>query len=79
VHVLAELIDKVCDVRASERGILEGIDNVAIFGWIGQHITVKLGHFGANNAGSSAWLGVCHSSTVEEVLNVFGLLEMESS
>jgi len=78
VHVLAELIDRIRDVRASESGILEGTNNVEIFGWIGQHITIKLGHFGASNAGNSVWLGVCYSNMVDEVLNVFGLPEMES-
>jgi hypothetical protein len=77
--VLAELVDRVGNVETCESDILQSTDNVTIFGGIGEHFTIKLGHFGTSSAWSAIWFGICHSSTGEEVLYVFGLSEMKSN
>jgi hypothetical protein len=51
--------------------ILQSTDDVARLGRIGEHFTIKLGHFGTGSAGSVIWFGLYHSSTGEEVLDVF--------
>jgi hypothetical protein len=71
VHVLAELVDRVGNVRTCEGDILQSTDDVAIFRWIGEHFTIKFGHFGTDSVWSAIRLGVGHGSTSDEVLYVF--------
>jgi hypothetical protein len=46
---------------------------------VGKEVAIMLGHLGTRNAGVAVWLGVNHASTVEKILNVFGLPKVNAS
>jgi hypothetical protein len=58
---------------------LEGPNELSIFRRVGKEVTIILGHLGTRKAGAAVWFGVNHASTVEKILNVFGLPEVYAS
>jgi len=61
---LAKLINCKGNLGPSEGKILEGTNNILVFGWIKKMNPIKLGEFCAGRTRRVGWFGTLHLSTM---------------
>jgi hypothetical protein len=77
MHKLANLIDRECEVGASEGKVLKGPNNVPIHGRVGKSIAFYGMKFLTNHSWRSARFSQVHFSTAKKICGIFGLSKIQ--
>jgi len=75
VHVKADLLNSIGDVRTSEGEVLQGTNQTAVMSRIGKKITIGSGQLGVCINWCAAWLAIRHTSALQNIQGILPLRE----
>jgi hypothetical protein len=77
MHMKADLVDGICDVRAHQHEVLKGADNAAIECSNSGQLTIIGRCFGLGVNRCARRLAISHAGAVQKISNVAGLVKMK--